>query len=116
MVYANVNTGRGSFSPCNKVWHGRYYRTMVGAMFPIAKLQDKDGLIYLGEEDKARFKCTRERNNLMIPFQCDLCHFRNLKGANPKEADVRDQNLLVHLRQAILGTFWSRKPRTVNGN
>ena len=35
VVYANVSTGRGTFSPCNKAWHGRCYRIMSGDMFPI---------------------------------------------------------------------------------
>ena len=89
---------------------------MAGDMFPIVHPQDEDGLVYLGEEDKARFKCERDGDHLMVPFQCDLCHFRNLKGTNPEESDVRDQNLLVHIRRAVLDSFWSREPGTVNGN
>ena len=51
----------------------------------------------------------------MIPFQCDLCHFRNLKGLNPR-ANAEDFLLLKTIRRASLDAFWSREPSTVESN
>ena len=51
----------------------------------------------------------------MIPFQCDLCHFRNLKGSNPR-ANAEDFLLLRTIRRASLDAFWSREPSTVESN
>ena len=52
----------------------------------------------------------------MCPFQCDLCHFRNLKGRDPLRTDYTDRNLLNAIRRSNLDAFWGRAPSTVGGN
>jgi hypothetical protein len=51
----------------------------------------------------------------MTAFQCELCHFRNLKGFSPTE-DSADVLLLKFIRRANLDAFWSRESSTVNNN
>ena len=49
----------------------------------------------------------------MIPFQCELCRFRNLKEIDPRR---RSEDLLLPrtIRRANIDAFWSREPGTVN--
>ena len=44
----------------------------------------------------------------MVPFQCDLYHFRNLRRIDPDENNG-DILLLRTIRRAIVDTFWSRE-------
>jgi hypothetical protein len=53
---------------------------------------------------------------LLCPFQCDLCHFRNLKGRDPLRSDYTDRNLTTAIRRANLDAFWGRRPSTVTSN
>ena len=64
------------------------------------------------EEDKVRFQVARNGDHLMILFQCELCHFRNLKGLDPGKGDA-DIRLLRTIRRATLDAFWAREPSTV---
>ena len=59
-----------------------------------------------------RHLCARDGNYLLVPFQCDLCHFRDLTHRNPGQA-VEDVKLIVSIRQANLDAFWAREPGTV---
>jgi hypothetical protein len=52
----------------------------------------------------------------MCPFQCDICHFRNLKGRDPLRGDYTDRNLLTAIRRSNLDSFWARASSTVSGN
>jgi hypothetical protein len=63
-------------------------------------------------------RCTEGRNgdNLVCPFQCDLCHFRNIKKRDPFSSDLRDLRLLCGSRRANLDAFWARGPGTVKSN
>ena len=48
----------------------------------------------------------------MIIFQCELCHFRNLKECNP--SNTREDILLIRtIRRVNVDAFWSRESRTV---
>ena len=52
----------------------------------------------------------------MCAFQCDLCHFRNLKDRDPLSNDCSDRNLLTAIRRANLDSFWGRASSTVSNN
>ena len=52
----------------------------------------------------------------MLPFQCDLCHFRNINKRDPLESKAEDVRLLRCIRRANLDAMWSREPSTVAGN
>jgi hypothetical protein len=52
----------------------------------------------------------------MVPFQCDLCHFRNMKDRDPLSSDHFDRNFLTAIRWANLHSFWGRAASTVSNN
>ncbi len=66
------------------------------------------------EEDL--FMTARPGDTLMTPFQCELCHFRNIKGRNPYEHNERDMLAMNVMRRANLDAFWSRTSGTVRSN
>jgi hypothetical protein len=51
-----------------------------------------------------------------VPFECDLCHFRNVTGRNPHWEDQRDNFTLLCIRRANLDVMWSRAATTVKNN
>lgn len=59
----------------------------------------------------------RDGDHLMgVPFQCDLCHFRNVSGRNPCWNSPVDCNALTGIRQANLDVMWARASSTVATN
>ena len=53
----------------------------------------------------------------MLPFQCDLCHFRNIQRRNPDTLRyAKDALALQCIRRANLDSLWSREPTTVARN
>jgi hypothetical protein len=67
-------------------------------------------------QDKNKFRTARDGDHLLCPFQCDLCHFRNLKNRDPLRSDYTDRNLLNAIRRSNLDSFWGRASTTVAGN
>ena len=100
-------------------WHGNCYRPRIGDNFPIAKLaaydDDNEGDIH-DKTETEKFMKARNGDNFLCPFQCDLCHFRNVTGRNPGLKPENDRKLLIGLRRANLDAFWSRAPSTVLNN
>jgi hypothetical protein len=37
-----------------------------------------------GPEDRGRFIEARAGDHIICPFQCELCHIRNIKGRDPR--------------------------------
>ena len=68
------------------------------------------------ESDKDRFMVGRDGDHLMNPFQCELCHFRNIQGYSPHPNSEADHSLQEHFRRVSLDTFWSREASTVRHN
>ena len=58
----------------------------------------------------------RPGDNLMVPFQCDVCHFRNINKRDPLEDKVEDIRLMRCIRRANLDAMWCRESNTVSGN
>jgi len=52
----------------------------------------------------------------MTPFQCDLCHFRNIWHRDPDMTTHRDRWKCELIRRANLDALWAREPSTVRGN
>ena len=52
----------------------------------------------------------------MVPFECDICVFRKLKGQNPDLKNPADSLLLSCIRRVNLDAFWSSTSNTVEGN
>ena len=64
------------------------------------------------DKDKGRHLFARDKDHLMISFQCELCQFRNLKVCDP---GIRAEYFLLlrTIRRANVDAFWSREPGTV---
>jgi hypothetical protein len=75
---ANSLFERGPFAPCKGVWWGECYKPLGEKAFPCQCPVDDDGLDQTQLGDEKRYLHTRNGDHLMVPFQCDLCHFRNI--------------------------------------
>ena len=100
-------------------WHGKCYTARAGDKYPIAKLavmvdDNDDELDDATEMDK--YTHARNSDNYMVPFQCDICHFRNITKRDPGLNPVADRTLLIGIRRAVLDSFWSRSASTVANN
>ena len=63
------------------------------------------------------YKQARDGDHLMVPFNCDLCVYRKLKGGlSPKPESIQDELLLACIRRVNLDAFWSRATSTVRSN
>jgi hypothetical protein len=64
----------------------------------------------VNEEDKLRFVVARPGDHLCCPFQCELCHFRNIQGRLPNMGlgYLDDMKLMKSLRRVNLDAFGSR--------
>jgi len=52
----------------------------------------------------------------MCPFQCEVCHFRNIEGSDPDAGHEGHCFLLLCIRRANIDAFWARKTSTVRSN
>ncbi len=90
---ANFYNTRGRFPPCKSGWCGKCYIPFENVKFPIAKLLDEDGQELVDQGGGKRFVEARNGDHLMVPFQCELCHFRNVYGREPeKQSQGVDEN------------------------
>jgi len=110
----NFSSARGPWKECQKAWCGKCYTPLDDNEFPIAKPVDEDGVDVSGIEDANRFLYARNGDNLVTPFQCDLCHFRNLMDRDPVPGLPQDVRLQKLIRRANLDALWAREPSTVN--
>lgn len=69
-----------------------------------------------GDDEEGRFQSARTGDHLLLTFQCELCHFRNMAGRNPDPMSLRDRECLLYCRRANLDAFWSREPATSVSN
>ena len=58
----------------------------------------------------------RNGDHLLVPFECDMCIFRKLKGRDIIKDSYQDQLLSVMIRRMNLDAFWSRARSTVAEN
>jgi hypothetical protein len=74
--------------------------------------------VHVNEEDKTRFLRARVGVHVLCPFQCELCHFRNMQGRSlMKGAGVLNVAETIELiRRANLDAFWSRELTTIGQN
>ncbi len=110
----NFSSQHGPWSPCHRAWHGDCYCAMDNGEFPIAKPQDEAGeWLPKDSKDHKRFLVARDGDNLVTPFQCDICHFVNIMGWEPLDALASDHRMLKCIRRANSDAFWARESRTV---
>jgi hypothetical protein len=63
-----------------------------------------------------QYKSARNGDHALVPFECDLCIFRKLRGHTPDPLAPEDTLLMACLRRINLDAFWSRAAATVRGN
>jgi len=112
----NYASKRGHWTPCQQAWCGPYYIALDKNEFPVAKPTDEDGVVLDDPLELNRYLCGRNGDNLITPFQCDICHFRNLTGKNPDMTAPKDHVLMRTIRRAQLDAFWATEPSTVSRN
>jgi hypothetical protein len=113
---ANFSERQGDFAPCNSCWCGPCYTPLGVRNHPIWRQVDKDGEFLEDEDEYERFQIARPGDHLMVPFQCELCHFRNIMKRNPTVRVPEDQELLDFMRRANLDAFWSQEKSSVFSN
>ena len=53
------------------------------------------------EKDQRRYRSARNGDHLMkVPFECDLCHFRNMNKRDPVSRGKRDEDTFVAIMRA----------------
>ena len=113
---ANYYARRGSFAPCESAWCEKHFTPLGSKPFPIRKLYDEEGEELEQFEEETRFHNGRSGDHLMTPYQCELCHFRNIYSRDPLNCRHSDREALEFFRRASLDAFWSRASSTVRGN
>ena len=78
--------------------------------------EDKEDEMMVESEEQFRFLIARDGDHLLVPFECDLCHFRNCCHRDPIFDSERDVNTLRAIRRANLDAFWARETSTVRSN
>jgi hypothetical protein len=88
--------------------------------FPVLAIADLDESLLdknlLEDDDPLRFKEAREGDHLVCLFQCDECHFINMKGRRSKLGNMFDVLVLLCIRRAVLDSLWARERSTVRAN
>ena len=77
---------------------------------------EDEGGVLLEEEEEDMYNYARPGNQYMIEFQCDIFHFRNIKGCNPAMESWTDVTLSRYIRRSNLDAFWGRAGKTISGN
>jgi len=99
------------------VWCGECYAESPGDPFPHQGLPEEDDGLELESKEMEDYRKGRDGDHLMaVPFECDLCHYRNLRKRDPDLSDHRDVYLLTCIRRAVLDACWARRPKTVSSN
>jgi hypothetical protein len=109
---------RGNWRPCQNAWCGNCYTPLEGDRFPVRLPKDEEGNLLVSEEDKYRFGEARSGDHLFCPFQCKLCHLRNIQGRSPMVGTglLGDTELMKCLRRVNFDAFWSHEPSTLKQN
>lgn len=108
---SNFLMPRGSFPPCRNVWCGDCYVPHPNDPFPVQDLPEEDeGIEVPVNNDHANAR-GRDGDHLMgVPYECDLCQFRNVKRRNPILSNESDGYTLLAIRRVNLDVFGSRAP------
>jgi hypothetical protein len=109
----NFYSKRGAFASCRGVWCAECFVPLGKNNFPIKAQVDEDGEVLEDNGLVPRFRQARSGDHLMTPFQCELCHFRNIMGRNPVTVSRLDSELMEYFRRANFDAFWARETTTV---
>jgi len=120
IVCGNYGHSPGSGLVCAGVWHAACYKQYRLDKFPVLKASDLDDDMvdpedFEEEEDQLRFTEARDGDHLIVPFQCDPCHFFNMRKCYPIPTP-QDNMFLLCICQALLDSLWSRERSTISKN
>jgi hypothetical protein len=110
---ANFSFGRADFPPCQGFCCPDCFKPTGNKPFLIQKAYDEEGEELTKHGDERRFLEARAGDHLMVPFQCSLCHFRNIMLRDPWEDDENDREIIEFIVRATLDSFWGRETTTV---
>ena len=82
-------------------------------------VEEEEGWETTAEEKRVLdewFCHARPGDHLITPFQCELCHFRNVFKRDPNMSSEEDKWALKCIIRANLDAFWARRSSTVQGN
>lgn len=65
----------------------------------IIKPQEEDGFDLTLDSNRMRYLVARNGDDMIVPFRCDLYHFRNLVKRDPVKSD-EDLRLIIGIRRA----------------
>ena len=118
LFYENFLLARGGYPPYNSVWCGKCYKELINDHFPrLDGNQNGSDLEVDLAYTQNRYQCGRDGDHLMgVPFECDLCSFRNVVGCDPVITDGRDEFTLTAIRRVLLDVMWAQEPDTVASN
>lgn len=111
---ANFPHNRGIWQACRSVWCASCCKADLSVDFHIHKPIEDEGVVWKRREDTTKFLSARTGDFLFVPFQCDLCSFRNLTKRSSEPGSQADVRLLVYIRRATLDAFWSRATGTIS--
>ena len=94
------------------MWCGGCYKVSRKEEYRIVHPQDEERFDLISEEKYSRNLVARNDDHLIIPVQCELCRFKNLKGFSPGKR-CEEVLLLCTIRRANVDAFWSRDLETV---
>jgi hypothetical protein len=109
---ANFAHSRECWPTCNQVWCGECYSLHPLDRFSRHVPADESGFDWRPQEDLLHYTHGRNGDNLVTPFQCNLCIFRNLQCRNPLPG-LQDDLLLCCIWRVNLDAVWGRESTTV---
>ena len=107
---------RGIWEACRTCYCAKCYQADPNVHFHINKPEDDEGIVWKRKTDDDIFITARNGDNLITPFQCDQCWFRNLQKRSPNPKSQADTLLLAFIRRVNLDALWSRSPKTVSAS
>ena len=120
IICGNFGACRTSSEVCKGAWHAKCFVQAANDRFPVLGVSDLDHALLneavLVEDDPFRFREARSGDHLMVPFQCDRCHFFNMQGRSARPNCSVDSLLMKCIRRANLDSMWSRERSTVRNN
>jgi hypothetical protein len=111
---ANYATSRTPWPACLQMWCGACYTPHLLDKFYQHLPSDEVGFEWRPKSDANRHRVAQAGDHLLVPFQCDLCSFRNLSYRNPDSDSPQDSFLLCCICWANLDAVWGRESNTVN--
>lgn len=80
--------------------------------FVVRNDEDEEGEVIEGTHEDTDYLVGRAGDHLVTPYQCEMCHFRNIFGRDPK-AEWMDTRVCQFIRRATLDSFWDRSSATI---